>query len=104
MIEVEFTKKAEKVYQKLKKSKLKDDLILVKAIDLKVDLIKGDPHYGVKVKHKQIPKELNLKNLFRIELPCYWRMLYTLEKGNLKIMAFVIDISNHKKYENIMKY
>ncbi|MFT4343750.1 MAG: hypothetical protein ACMXYE_03305 [Candidatus Woesearchaeota archaeon] len=104
MIKVLFSSKAEKIYQKLKDSKLKEDRILLKAIDTKVLLIKSDPQIGDQIRKKSIPKELKVHNLFRIALPCYWRMLYTLERDNVTIIAFVIDITTHKQYDRIMKY
>jgi len=45
-------------------------------------------------------------NLFRVELPLFWRMLYTLTDGETKIeiIAFVLDIVDHNKYNKKFGY
>ena len=59
---------------------------------------------------KLIPKEYVLKygvtNLFRIELSGFWRMLYTLtnDETEVVIVAFVLDIINHKEYDKKFGY
>ncbi|MFZ2455999.1 MAG: hypothetical protein WAX07_05945 [Candidatus Altiarchaeia archaeon] len=47
-----------------------------------------------------------MTNLFRIELPNYWRMLYTLTSGEsqIEIIAFVLDIMNHRNYDKKFGY
>ena len=47
-----------------------------------------------------------ISNLFRVELPNYWRMLYTLTEGDTKIevIAFVLDIMDHKVYNKKFGY
>ena len=39
-------------------------------------------------------------------LPCYWRMLYTLtrDESELEIIAFVIEICDHKEYDKQLGY
>ena len=67
-------------------------------------------HYGNPISKKLIPKEYKIKygvtNLFRIELPNFWRMLYTLTEGETKIeiIAFVLDIIDHKEYNKKFGY
>ena len=51
-VKVRFSPKAEKVYQKLKKSKLKEDQLLFDAINYKVELLKQDFQLGDKIKRK----------------------------------------------------
>ena len=77
----------------------------------KIELIKSNPLYGDNIPKKQIPTEyiINYKinNLFRLEISNYWRCLYSLvdEKENkIKIIAFVIDLIDHKKYNCKFKY
>ncbi len=76
----------------------------------KKDLIKANPHYGEPVAKRLIPGEYVVKygttNLFRVELPNYWRMLYTLTDGEteIEIIAFVLDIINHQKYDKKFGY
>ncbi|MDG6218827.1 MAG: hypothetical protein QCI00_05255 [Candidatus Thermoplasmatota archaeon] len=57
-----------------------------------------------------IPQEYKDKygitNLFRVELPDYWRRLYTLTDGESKIeiIAFVLDIIDHELYDKKFSY
>ena len=47
-----------------------------------------------------------ITNLFRVELPNYWRMLYTLSNGEseIEIIAFVLDLVDHKVYDKKFGY
>jgi len=111
-IKVVLSQEAREVYEYLNKqaehSKIEGSIL--KSIKQKAQLIKQNPHYGNTVSKKLIPKEYinkyQITNLFRVELPNFWRMLYTLEKGETKIeiIAFVIDIVNHKDYNKKFKY
>jgi len=51
-------------------------------------------------------EKYGVKNLFRVELPHYWRMLYTLTNGEseIEIIAFVLDIIDHKEYNKKFRY
>lgn len=84
--------------------------ILFYGLNKKLEIIKNNPHYGNPIAKKLIPKEYKLKyginNLFRVELPSYWRVLYTLTNKNSKeeIIIFIIDIIDHKIYNKKFKY
>jgi hypothetical protein len=88
----------------------KQERMILKAIKQKSDLIKANPHYGNPISKKLIPREYTQKygitNLFRVELPNFWRMLYTLTEGETKIeiIAFVLDIIEHKEYNKKFGY
>ena len=83
---------------------------MLKAIKQKSELIKANPHFGNPIKKSLIPKEyynqFGITNLFRIELPNFWRMLYTLTEGETKveIIAFVLDVIDHKEYNKKFGY
>lgn len=76
----------------------------------KVELIKENIHYGEPIGKDLIPKEYKEKygitNLFWVELPNFWRMLYSLTNGETKIeiIAFVLDVIDHKKYNKKFGY
>ena len=73
-------------------------------------MIKADPHYGEPISKKHIPKRytqrFGISNLFWINLPNYWRMLYSLVQGETatEIIAFIVDILNHKEYDKVFGY
>jgi hypothetical protein len=74
-----------------------------------VELIKENVHYGQSLAKKLILVEYKTKygitNLFRVELPNFWRMLYTLTSGSSsEIIVLVLDIINHKKYDKKFGY
>jgi hypothetical protein len=102
---------AEEVYKKLnseaetnKRSKM-----ILNAINNKKELIKANIHYGNPIAKNLIPQEyidkFGVKNLFRVELPAFWRMLYTLTNNEeIEIIAFVLDIINHQTYDKKFGY
>ncbi len=82
--------------------------IMIKAITNKFGLIKNNPHYGNPIAKNIIPKKYyknyGITNLFRVELPNYWRMLYTLASNETEIIIFVLGIMNHKEYNKLFGY
>jgi len=83
---------------------------ILKAIGDKTALIKANRHYGDAIAKRLIPREFvqeyAVSNLFRVELPSFWRMLYTLtnDEQEIEIVAFVLDIGSHKHYDKTMGY
>jgi len=79
-------------------------------LNKKIELIKANYHYSNFIAKNLIPKEYiqkyDIKNLFRVELPNYWRMMYTLTKGEteIEIIAFVLDVVDHKLYNKKFGY
>ena len=103
---------AKEVYNHLKgeASRSKLERTILNAITNKIEIIKSNPHYGDPIAKSFIPKEYidkyKISNLFRVELPNYWRMLYSLIDGETKIeiIAFVIDIIDHPTYNKKFRY
>ena len=103
---------AEEVYNYLNKEapNSKNENTILKAFNKKKELIKANPHYGDPIAKKLIPddykKKYGVTNLFRVELPNYWRMLYTLTNNEtqIEIIAFVLDIIDHKNYDKKFGY
>ena len=111
-IKVILSPEAEEVYKHLnaEAQKSKVERSILAAVDAKVGLIKSNPHYGTPIAKKLIPKEYikqyGITNLFRVELPNFWRMLYTLTDGEseIEIIAFVLEIADHKSYDKKFGY
>ena len=83
--------------------------MILKAINQKIELIKQNIHYGNPIAKNLIPEEYKNKykitNLFRVELPTFWRMLYTLTNNEeIEIIAFVLDIIDHDNYNKKFGY
>ena len=81
-----------------------EEMQLLKSIQQKSDLIKQNPMYGNNIPKKQIPKSLDVSNLFRIELTGRWRMLYTLDGNQIEIVAFVLYVMDHPAYDKFFGY
>lgn len=111
-VKVVLSPEAEEAYKQLNSiaanSKLERSIL--NSIKKKVELIKMNPHYGNPMAKKLIPKEYVLRygitNLFRVELSGFWRMLYTLtdDETEVVIVAFVLDIMDHKEYDRKFGY
>ncbi len=111
-VRVILSPEAEEVYKHLNEEapKSKTDQTILNAINKKVELIKANPHYGNPIAKKLIPQDYKdkygISNLFRVELPNFWRMLYTLTDGESKIeiIAFVLDVIGHSTYDKKFGY
>jgi hypothetical protein len=116
-VSIELKGDAEEAYKLLNKSvgeqKAKginnsEEISLLNGISRAFDLIENNPFYGRNAKKKQIPGyytiKYNLSNLFIVNLPQFWRMIYTLESDKIEIIAFVLDIFDHKEYDKRFGY
>ena len=111
-VRVIFSSEAEEVYKHLNEisPSSKIDRSILNAINKKVELIKINIHYGEPIAKRLIPEEYKIKygatNLFRVELPSFWRMLYTLTDGEsqIEIVAFVLDVLDHNEYDKKFGY
>ncbi len=112
IIKVLLSPEAEEVYSYLNEKSVssKIERSIFNAVNKKVELIKVNIHYGNPIAKNLIPPEYVQKygvtNLFRIELPNFWRMLYTLteEETEIEIIAFVLDIIDHRDYDKKFRY
>jgi len=81
---------------------------LLRSVNRVRDLLKKNPFAGEQVKKKQIPekyiKKYDAENLWRIELTDRWRLVYTITGNKVEIVAFILDILNHKKYDKVFGY
>jgi mRNA-degrading endonuclease RelE of RelBE toxin-antitoxin system len=110
-VKIVFSPEAQQIYNNLseKANNSKQERTLLNAINNKLSIVQYNYHYGNPIAKKIIPKEYIIKyktsNLFRVELPCFWRMLYTLtSKEQIEIIAFVLDVLNHNEYNKKFGY
>jgi len=109
-VRVIFSPEAEEAYNKLNEAAdSKIEKSILNAINKKKELIKANPHYGAPIAKDKIPEEYKRKygvtNLFWVELPSFWRMLYTLTNENeIEIIAFILDVIDHKGYSKKFRY
>lgn len=89
---------------------------LLRSIDSKIALLKANYDSGIQIPKRLIPhkylQEYEVTNLWKVDLPCYWRMTYTLkqpqrEQTEIEIISIwldVLDIIDHKKYNKLFGY
>ena len=94
-------------FEILKDSKVQDKT-LYKFIDRAMDDLKVNPICGIKIPKKLWPKEYikkySITNLWKYNLPNAWRLIYTIETDEVKIMNIILEWFNHKNYEKRFKY
>jgi Txe/YoeB family toxin of Txe-Axe toxin-antitoxin module len=108
-VRIDFSREADAVLNYLKERALsgKSERILFGAITYKLEIIKQNPFYGQPIAKKLIPleyKKQGITSLYRLELPQFWRMLYTVKNNKVEILAFVLDIVDHKDYNKKFGY
>lgn len=110
-IRVILSPEAQEVYKYLNENaeSSKTERMILKAVNQKIELIKQNIHYGDPIAKNLIPEEYKQKygttNLFRVELPAFWRMLYTLTNNEeIEIIIFVLDIVDHPTYDKKFGY
>jgi hypothetical protein len=114
---VEFSEEANKDYLGLQKQALEEkeqgkensfNIQLLKAIDREKDNLKIDPQHGIHIPRKYIPKTLadryKTDRLWKIDLVGYWRLIYTITGDEVKVIAFILDFVDHKKYNKLFGY
>lgn len=111
-VRVIFSPEAEEVYKFLNEQapKSKIERTILNALNKKIEIIKVNFHYGEPIAKNLVPEEYKVKygitNLFRVELPNFWRMFYSLIEGETKveIIAFILDVMDHDKYNKKFGY
>ena len=116
-VSVELVGDAEEAYNKLNKivgeqkasgKEKSEEIKLWNGIQRAFDRIQENPFYGRNAKKKLIPKyyveKYGINNLFIVNLPFFWRMIYTLESDKIEIVAFILDIFTHKDYNKKFKF
>ena len=101
------TTKLKKEFKSLKEGKF-EDRELYNFIDRAFDNLKLFPTCGIKIKKKLWPKKYvekyGITNLWKYNLPNGWRLIYTIEADEIKIVNIILEWFDHKGYERIFKY
>lgn len=92
-----------------KQSKIsKIERSIINSLNKKIEILKNDKNYGQPIAKRLIPEfyvqKYNIRNLFRLELPNFWRVLYTVDNDEIEIIAIIIDIVDHKEYNKKFNY
>jgi hypothetical protein len=106
-IAVEMTREAHESYEILKRSQDKSDRQLLKAIERTIDILERDHQFGDPIPKRLIPKgylTMGVNNLWRVELPGFWRLLYTIRGDKLEVVAFILEWMDHRRYDKLFDY
>lgn len=94
-------------FDSLRDSKFEDKQ-LHKFIEKGIDDLKENPECGMKVSKRLWPKEYIQKykvtNLHKYDLPNAWRLIYTIETDEIRIISIILEWLTHKEYERIFNY
>ncbi len=94
-----------KAYDRLKKSEFQE---LCRHLASAFKEIEKKPSCGLAVSKNLIPKtyirKYGINNLFKYDLPAGWRLLYSLDKDGIEVIAIILEWLNHKGYEKRFKY
>ena len=87
------TQKLKEQFEDLKNGKFEDKQ-LYQFIGRAIDDLKQNPLCGIKIPKKLWPKEYiqkyHLTNLWKYDLPNAWRLIYTIESDELKILSIIL--------------
>ncbi|MFH1234010.1 MAG: hypothetical protein V1493_00140 [Candidatus Diapherotrites archaeon] len=89
--------------EKAKGATSSENMTLLRSINEKIERLKENPLVGEVVKKKDIPKELDVDNLFKLRLARFWRMLYTITRNEIEIICFILVIESHDEYDKLFK-
>lgn len=114
---VEFSEEADGDYQELQKKVIEEkgqgidnstNIQLLKSIERAKNNLKIDPQYGIHIPRRVISKSVVVRygtdRLWKVDLVGYWRLIYTLTGDEIKIIAFVLEFMDHKKYDKVFGY
>ena len=81
---------------------------LLRSLQRVFGLLKSNPFGGIQIKKSLIlmkyVKNQDVSNLWKFDLPNYWRMIYTVRGNEVEIISFILDIIDHKTYDKIFGY
>jgi len=116
-VSIRLGEEADKVYKELNRLVGEEKLrgiessfhqTLLRSILRVRDLLKQNPFAGDQVPKRQIPpkylQKFDVDNVWRIELADRWRLIYTITGNQIEVIAFVMDIINHRDYDRVFGY
>jgi mRNA-degrading endonuclease RelE of RelBE toxin-antitoxin system len=114
---VYFSQEANSEYKRLQERVLEQkergiensfDAQLLKAIDREKLNLKTNPQKGIHIKKRNITKQVvqryNTDKLWKLDLVGFWRMIYTIMGDEVRIITFILEIMDHRKYDKVFGY
>lgn len=111
MAEIRLSQEFSREFEKLK-TKAKDGEgdaeYLLKIINRGIYKIAEDYKNGQKIQKSLWPdfyvKRYGINNMWRLRLDNFWRMIYTVMGEQIRIVAVLLDVLDHKNYERKFGY
>lgn len=81
----------------------------LKLIRKGIELLSISPTHGLKIPHSlpiftYYAKKFEVDNLWKLDVSQEWRLIYTLGNDEIEIIAFVLELLDHKDYDKIGGY
>jgi len=99
--------KIKKAYLELKEGKFEEKQ-LFEFINRAINDLKENPFCGVRVPKNLWPREYvqkyQITNLWKYNLPNYWRLVYTIVGNEVKIVSTILEWFSHPEYEKRFHY
>ena len=87
---------------------LKEGSYLLKIVNSRLDVLKGNMFAGERIERRKLPKyyvqKYGVNNLYRFNLDSRTRLIYTLVADESGVAVVVLEILDHKKYEERFSY
>ncbi len=100
-------KKVKESFEKLRDSKTEEQK-LFSHLNKAFDDISENAFCGIQIPKKLIPKkyikEYGIDNLWKYNLPGAWRLLYSVARDEIIVIAIVLEWLPHKEYEKRFGY
>lgn len=103
-----FEEQLKKLREAIKEKDSKFHRQLLKAIEREEGNLRIDMHRGIQIEKSKIPKEYitqyGVTNLWKIDLPNFWRMIYTIVGNEFEIISILLEFMDHKEYDKRFGY
>jgi len=103
-----FEQQINKLTDSVKENEIKFDRQLLKAIEREKEILLVNPHRGFQIQKDKIPNvyllNYGVTNLWKIDLPDFWRLIYTIVGNQGEIFVILLEFMNHKDYDKIFGY
>ena len=105
---IEFAEaKTEKALQDLRNSRTEDKK-LYKWIFRAFEDLEENAFCGIQLPKRLIPRvyfdKYGIDNLWKYDLPKGWRLIYSVAKGQVRVLSIILEWMSHKKYERRFNY
>lgn len=111
MTKINLSQEFAREFSELQKRREKGDgeaEYLLKLIDKGIAKLIENHESGQKIQKTLWPKyyvnKYGINNLWRLRLDDYWRMIYTVIGEQVRIVAVVLEVLNHKEYDKRFGY